>query len=67
MIDSSNLPTAPGTTIQFVAGGRTRTATLNSQGYWTPDGGKTSFLSKNLIIIYTITKFTTISTEEPHE
>lgn len=58
MLDPSDLPTAPGTTIQFVHGGRTRTATLNSQGYWTPDGGKTSFLAKNLIIIYNLTEYT---------
>lgn len=67
MLSPSDFPTAPGTTIQFIAGGRTRTATLNSHGYWTPDGGKTSFLAKNLIIIYTITEFTIINQEETHD
>ena len=67
MLDSSDLPTAPGTTIQFAYGGRTRTATINSQGYWTPDGGKTSFLAKNLVIIYTLTEYTIIQDGEPND
>jgi hypothetical protein len=55
-------PSSPGAVVEFDCRGRTITATLNSQGYWsTSESGKYSFKELNIVTMYDITEYVLIS------